>query len=160
MLRLLSLTTALDRQRAWMPLLLRIPVGATFALHGYGKVFERGILATASGFAEHGIPLGAVLGPIVPIAEFFGGLCLIVGLGTRVWAFLQAWIMIFAIAFVHGSQGFQMHAVMMTREGKQVAANAGWEWQALILAASLVLVIGGGGALSMDALLGRMRGSR
>lgn len=81
----------LDRQRAWSPILLRLVVGATFIAHGYGKVFERGILGTAEGFVRAGIPLGGTLGLLVPIVEFFGGICLILGLGTRIWTFLQAW---------------------------------------------------------------------
>ncbi len=141
----------LDRQRAWLPVLLRLVVGATFIAHGYGKVFERGILGTAQGFARMGIPLGGVLGLLVPIVEFFGGICLVLGLGTRVWAFLQSWDMVFAIVFVHRNQGFVIQGELVERGGKQVPVAAGWEWQALILAACLTLMIGGPGSLSIDA---------
>lgn len=123
----------LDRSRTWLPLFLRLSVGATFVFHGYSKVFEKGAGATAGAFVEMGIPLASVLGPLVPYIEFFGGIGLIAGLGTRVWAFFQAGIMAFAIAFVHWKVGFK-----------------DWEWQALILASCLVLVLGGPGTLSID----------
>jgi len=151
----LRLLFSTGRHPSWLPLLLRIPVGATFIVHGYGKVFERGILETASGFAQRGIPLGGVLGPIVPIAEFFGGILLIAGLGTRLWGLLDAGVMTFAILFVHWSQGFRMKAELVTRGDQQVAASGGWEWQALLLASCLVLAIGGGGKVSLDALIVR-----
>ncbi|MBI2933871.1 MAG: DoxX family protein, partial [Planctomycetes bacterium] len=73
----------LDRQSLWSALLLRVAVGATFTAHGAGKVFGSSILAFTPP-----VPLGGVLGPLVPIIEFFGGIFLILGLGTRVWALL------------------------------------------------------------------------
>ncbi len=146
----------LERQASWgAPLLLRMAVGSTFIAHGYGKIFERGILATADGFAQMGVPMGQALGPVVPVAEFFGGIAVVLGLGTRAWAFLQAWIMAFAIAFVHGSQGFKMHGEIMSRGGKEMPVSAGWEWQALLLAACLALVLMGPGRASIDAWVRR-----
>jgi putative oxidoreductase len=151
------LTAALDRQRSWLPVLLRVVAGATFIAHGHGKVFERGALAAARGWAERGIPLAEIAGPAVPFIEFVGGICLILGLGTRIWAFLQAWVMLFAIVFVHGKQGFVMHGVLREVNGNPAAGNAGWEWQALLLAACLTLAIGGPGTLALDALFRRTR---
>lgn len=154
--KLLWLLDALGRQRSWVPLLLRIVVGATFAVHGHGKMadlLEKGISATASQFAF--VPLGGVLGPLVPIVEFVGGVCLILGLATRLWAFGQVWVMVFAIAFVHFPQGFAMHAGLMEHGGKQVPAMLGWEWQALLLAGCATLVVEGPGCVSIDAFLRR-----
>jgi putative oxidoreductase len=150
-----SLLKLLEAQRSWSALFLRVAVGMTFVTHGYDKVFKSGIMETAQAFAQMGIPLGGVLGPLVPIAEFFGGLGLILGLGTRLWAFLQAWTMVFAIAFVHGGQGFALHAEMAERSGKQVPSLAGWEWQALLLASCITLFLTGAGVASVDHFIRR-----
>ena len=61
----------LDRQRGWSPLLLRVAVGAIFVGAGWPKV-QAGLFSFAPA-----VPLGKVLGPLVPGIEFFGGILLI-----------------------------------------------------------------------------------
>ena len=145
--RLLAL---LDAQRGWLPpLLLRLPVAAVFILAGYPKVFTMGPAAFAAFIAEKmQVPLGGSLGYLVPIVEFFGGIGVLLGLGTRFWAAGQAVTMGFAIAFVHGSQGFAMGATVVEGQGAQ---PTGWAFQAVLLATTLALVVTGPGGLSLDA---------
>jgi putative oxidoreductase len=120
-----------DRQRNWLPLLLRLMVAATFLYHGYGKISHyTDAVAQIRGM---NLPLGNLLAPLVPIVEFGGGIALVLGVATRLAAFGLCWVMIFAIAFVHWKDGFK-----------------GWEWQALLLTTCVVLMIGGPGTISLD----------
>jgi putative oxidoreductase len=139
---LLTARGLLDRQRDWSPILLRVPVGMLFLLAGWMKIRMIGWLSF-----KPDIPLGHLVGPLVPAIEFFGGICLIAGLATRAWALLLACIMLFAIAFVHGPEGF-----LPGEPGK------GWANHAVLLAALLVLVIQGAGTLSVDRLLFARKG--
>jgi len=142
----------LDSLRDVAPLMLRIVVGATFVLAGYPKItnYSQSVSQIAGM-----VPLGGLLAWSVPIVEFFGGLLLLAGLGTRVWSLLLAVTMFFAIAFVHGKQGFAMHGEMMDFGGKQVPVPAGWAFQATLLAACLSMVVLGAGRLSIDHLIRR-----
>lgn len=89
-------------------LLLRV-LGATFATHGFAKLF-------ADGFGEgvpvgtvekHGLPLPAVLAWAAAITEFLGGILIAVGLYTRLAAALAAVTMAVAAFVIHGADGFQ-----------------------------------------------------
>lgn len=140
----------LDRQQEWSPLLLRLPIGAVFILAGWPKLLMGPLAFKAD------IPLGNVLGPIVPIVEFGGGILLLLGFGTRAWAFFLAWVMIFAISFVHIPQGFPMRAEIVDQGGRPTAVPMGWAFQAILLAGCLTLLIQGGGALSLDRLISRL----
>lgn len=143
----------LDRQQTWAPVFLRAAIAATFIIHGYGKVFDRGASAVTEGFVKMGIPLAAQLGPLVPYVEFVGGICVGLGLLTRLAALMQSGVMVFAIAFVHFKQGYAMSAAIVDQGGKSVARAQGWEWQALLLAGCLTLFFTGAGRLSLDHLI-------
>jgi len=142
----------LDSLRDVAPLMLRIVVGAVFIGAGWGKItnYSQSVSQIAGM-----VPLGSLLAWSVPIVEFFGGLLLLPGVGTRVWSALLAITMFFAIAFVHGKQGFAMHGEMMDFGGKQMPVPAGWAFQATLLAACLSLVFLGAGRLSMDHVIRR-----
>lgn len=138
MKRLPGLLDRIDRSKAWLPLLLRLAVGATFILAGWPKM--KNYSETVEHMSKMDMPLAKVLSPLVPITEFVGGILLVAGLGTRIAAFLLSWVMVFAIFFVHWKQGFK-----------------GWEWQALLLASCLTLMLGGPGVVSIDhAIRSRM----
>lgn len=140
MKKLHAILDALDRQRAWLPLLLRLVVGATFICHGYPKMKDYSATVEKMGQMQN-LPLASLLAPLVPIVEFVGGIGLVAGLATRLCAFMISWVMVFAIFFMHWSEGFAANQVLKTR---------GWEWQALLLASCLVLMLGGPGVVSID----------
>lgn len=125
-------------------LFLRLGVGLTFLHHGYDKVQE-GLDYMVPFLSKMGAPMPQALSPLVILAESIGGAFLILGFATRGCAFLHAAIMIVAIVGVHRGQGFTMHVA-----GGQVA---GYEWQLLLLAASLALLLMGGGSTSLDRFL-------
>jgi len=123
--------------------LLRLVVGAAFVMHGSQKLFEMGIPAVAGGFTKWDVPLAAATGPLVTLLEFFGGLALIAGLLTRLVALGFVIEMLGAIFIVHIRQGF--------------FPPRGFELPLLFCAASAMLMLGGGGLASVDAVLTRRR---
>lgn len=71
-------------------LFIRLMLGVVFVFHGGQKLFGlfggHGLDATAGWMESVGIPVPFVSALLAGGAEFFGGLVLIVGLGTRVAA--------------------------------------------------------------------------
>jgi putative oxidoreductase len=80
------------------------------------------------------------------LAEFLGGLGLIVGLLTRVAAFGIGVNMLVAIFAVHAASGF-----FMNWSGTQ--KGEGYEYHLLVLAIAAYLLIRGAGAFSVDGAL-------
>ncbi|HZE96508.1 MAG TPA: DoxX family protein [Planctomycetota bacterium] len=76
-------------------LIVRIVLGVMFAQSGYGKLFKNheGVVTF---FTTLGIPFPALNAWFVSGVEFFGGLCLIVGLGTRIFALMLSFTMLIA----------------------------------------------------------------
>ena len=109
--------------------LLRIVLAITFVLHGYPKLgYNLGM-----GF------IGYLVGPF----ELFGRIFLLIGPFvksniTRIGGLMIAVIMLGAIFKFHLYQGWMMHA---TKES--IPYTRGFEWQALILAVSLLFFFKG-----------------
>lgn len=77
------------------PLLTRLLIGWAFHLTGHGKLvnFDR----TVSFFSDLGLPFPRVNAGFIGSLEFVGGLCVILGLGTRIFAFLLSCTMVVAL---------------------------------------------------------------
>jgi len=122
-------------------LALRIFVGIIFAAHGAQKLFGwfggYGLEGTGQFFGSVGLDPGYLLALLAGIAEFFGGLALIVGLLVRPAAAALAFSMLIAIFAVHWSKGF-------------FAASGGYEYALALFAASLSLLLSGAGRFSAD----------
>ena len=116
--------------------ILRIAVGCIFVAHGYMKLFVWGIGGTTNAFTGMGVPVPTLTAPLVGVLEFFGGIALIVGILTRVIALGMAIDMLCAILLVRLKGGF--------------FAPNGAEFEILLFAASLALVVTGAGTLSID----------
>ncbi|MBS3735523.1 MAG: DoxX family membrane protein [Phycisphaerae bacterium] len=117
-------------------LLLRLAVGAIFVAHGLQKCFP---LWGSAGFAgAEGAAMGTGLEPVVlwavllVVAELGGGALLLLGLATRIGAAMTGAVMIVALATVHA-------------EDSLLATHV----QQMLLVASVVLVVAGGGMLSV-----------
>ncbi|MCC5833496.1 MAG: DoxX family protein [Opitutales bacterium] len=127
---------------AFLP--IRIAVGAVMIGHGAQKLFGwwggHGLQGTAGFFAENlGLEPGMLMAILAGGTEFFGGILLILGLLTRPAALLIAATMAVAIIKVHPDAFF--------------LSNNGMEFALTLLLASVALVIGGAGALSVDRKL-------
>jgi putative oxidoreductase len=126
-------------------LVLRLVLASIFIVHGYQKVFEMGLGAVAGMFGNMGIPLASVAGPFIALLEFLGGIALLFGLFTRIFAALLACDMLGAIIFVHGKNGFSA-----PKGVENVLGNFG-----MLVTVALI----GAGAYSLDAYLARRRKS-
>lgn len=127
----------------WGLTVLRVVTGLVFFMHGYVKVFVWGFEGTAAGFAQMGIPLAGLAGPLVGLVELLGGLALIAGLATRWVSIPLAFTMVVAIVQVHLAKGF--------------FAPEGYEFPLTLLASTVGLTLAGGGALAVDNLLAARR---
>ena len=122
---------------------LRVTTGAIFVAHGAQKLFVYGLDGVAGGFAQMGIPFPALVGPVVALLEFFGGLALMTGLLTRLVSAGLAINMLGAFLLVHLPAGFFL--------------PNGYEFVLLLGASAIALTLSGAGRYSIDALIGRRR---
>ena len=77
------------------PLATRLMMGQAFYLTGHGKLanFDR----TAAFFADLGIPFPVLNAGFVSTLELVGGICLILGLGSRIFSVLLSGSMVVAL---------------------------------------------------------------
>lgn len=126
--------------------ILRFVLGVVFFAHGAQKMLGwfggYGFSGTMAYFTNN-MHIPAVFAFLAIAAEFFGGLGLIVGLLTRIAAFGIAVNMIVAVLTVHIYIGF-----FMNWTGAQ--KGEGFEYHLLVLAITLLLMVKGGGAASVD----------
>jgi putative oxidoreductase len=83
---------------------------------------------------------------LVIVSDFFGSLALAIGLVGRVAAFGTTMVMLSATVLVHGQNGF-----FLNWNGDQ--AGEGIQFHLLVLAVSVVRMVKGSGAWSIDRLL-------
>ena len=115
---------------------LRIAVAAIFINHGRQKLFVYGFAGVTGAFTQMGVPFPGVMGPLIGVLEFFGGIALVVGFLTRLLGAAFALDMLGAILLVQLKKGF-----------------SGYELEFLLLAASVALFLTGAGGFSVDAYL-------
>ena len=86
------------------PVLLRIGAGLTFLFAGWSKLGNFSVPF----FTTLGIPLPGIAGPFITFLELIGGICLILGIGTRLFSLRLIGDMLVAIFVgkMGGAQGF------------------------------------------------------
>ncbi|MGQ0428447.1 MAG: DoxX family protein [Gammaproteobacteria bacterium] len=125
----------------WLaPLFTRLAVGWVFLWSGWGKLTHLP-LVTAN-FEGWGIPAPGILAPFVSGVEFFGGMFLLLGLMTRVFAGALGVVMIVAIATAQWEQVDSLRTLLGLEE-------------TLFLALFLWLAIDGPGTIALDRLVRR-----
>jgi len=129
---------------------LRLALAAVFIAHGAQKVLGSFSGPGLAKFMSFPTPFsfmrpGWLWMGAAALAELIGGALLLLGLLTRVGAFLIACVMLAAIIGVHWKVGF--------------FAPGGFEYPLSLLAMCLALLISGGGMASIDRALssGRRR---
>jgi putative oxidoreductase len=130
---------------------LRVTLGVIFAMHGYLGLSVIGPAGIAGYTTRMGYPaaLGPALAWYLILAHSIGGLLLVLGLWTRWAAVAQLPIMASAFFLHHLRQGFFLTGIVVD-PAKGIAIAGGYEYVLLILAATLTLVLAGGGALAID----------
>jgi putative oxidoreductase len=125
---------------AWHTIPLRLAVGSVFIGHGAQKLFGwfdgPGLQSTAEAFSKMGFSPEMAL--LAASGEFFGGLLVLLGLFTRLGALSVMIVMLVAIFKVHWGAFFMPKGI---------------EYAFTLCLSGLSLLLSGGGALSIDALL-------
>jgi putative oxidoreductase len=126
-------------------LFLRATVGGFFIGHGAQKLFGwfggHGIEGTGGLFEKLGLRPGKVHATAAGVAEAGGGALLVAGFATPLAAAAITGTMLTAIHRVHGKNG-------------PFVTNNGYEYNAVLIAASLALAETGPGTPSLDHALG------
>jgi putative oxidoreductase len=135
----------LNRFEGLGALVMRLVLGVIMVSHGYTKIIPTGALYTFSHTVGR-MQLPVWLGYVAAFSEFFGGMLLIVGLLTRVAAFMTAVEMAVAIIKVH------LH-------GGLLGPNS-FAFPLTCFAIALMLVFSGCGWLGLDDFVGKGRGAR
>src|SRR3954465_1671181 len=121
--------------------LLRAVVGALFMGHGLQKLAGwfggHGLEATANAFEGMGLRPGKVHATAAGVAETAGGALLVTGAATPLGAGMLTGTMAVAIKKVHLPNGIW-------------AANGGYEYNAVLLAALCAIPAAGPGAVALD----------
>lgn len=127
----------------------RLVLGVVFFAHGAQKVLGwwggYGFSASMDSFT-HGMGIPAPFAFLAIMAEFLGGLGLIVGALARVAAFGVFVNMAVAVLMVHRANG-----LFMNWAGNQ--KGEGFEYHLLAMALAVAVMINGAGALSVDRTL-------
>jgi putative oxidoreductase len=125
------------------PALVRLTVGVVFIGTGWGKLHS--LPQVTEFFASLHIPAPAFQARLAASTEFFGGILVLVGLGTRLASLPLAFTMVVAILTAKRADIDGVSALLGLEE-----------WSYLVM--FLWLAVAGAGALSLDALLARLRG--
>jgi len=113
---------------------LRLTVGVIFIIHGYSKFGNDGFVSWISSM---GIP--GELSLIIALAEVIPGILLIIGVLNRISASIISIIMLGAIFHVKGAQS--------------ITGDKGIEFELILLAVSLVIIIMGPGRISLVQIM-------
>jgi putative oxidoreductase len=149
------LDAVLGTYPSWSLLVVRLGLGVVFFAHGSQKVFGwfggPGLAGTIKSFRGLGLPPAAAT--LAAFIEFLGGCAMLTGLLARPAAVGIIVIMLVAIAKVHAKHGFFLNLGV---PGK----GPGYEFNFVLIAVALAILIGGAGVLSIDraiwlALAGR-----
>ncbi|MDU0332458.1 DoxX family protein [Paenibacillus sp. 3LSP] len=125
-------------------LIIRLVLGLTMMGHGAQKLFGwfggHGPRGTGGWFESIGMKPGVLMAVLAGLAEFGGGLLVATGLFTHVGVALLILTMIVAIVSVHGKNGYW-------------STSGGFEYNLLLIAVLVGLMLSGAGDYSLDALL-------
>ena len=127
-------------------MILRIVLGLVFVAHGGAKLFG-GVGGTVAFFGSLGIPLPFLAAWVITLLEFVGGMFLIVGLFVLPTAVLLAIHMLVGIILVHFPNGFFVIGP---------DAAGGYEFNLLLIAGLLSMLLGGPGYATIDSRMQRL----
>jgi putative oxidoreductase len=111
-------------------LILRVVLGIIMIYHGWPKLTN--LAGTIDGMAGMGVPAPAVAAIFATVAEFVGGLLMLLGAFTDIAGLMFAIDMLGAITFVHAKNGFSV-------------AKGGVEWPLLLAATAIAIALTGPG---------------
>jgi putative oxidoreductase len=135
---------------SWSLLIVRLFLGVIFFAHGAQKLFGwfggPGLKGTI-GYFRSSLNVPPALTVLAALTECFGGVAVFVGVLTRLAALGLIVVMLIAIAKVHWPHGFFLNFSLQPGKGH------GLEYNFALIGMALALLVGGGGALSIDRLI-------
>src|SRR6476646_1598575 len=145
-----------DRWRRWVPIPIRMILGVGFMVHGWAK-WSRGPAVFAELLKQAHVPLPLANAWLVTLLEIFGGLALLMGAFVAIVSVPLIFSMLGALFTVNIKYGFSaVKTLGLTPDGPQLGPP-GYEINLLYIARLVVLILGGAGPLSIDALRSRRR---
>ena len=118
------------------PFVLRVVVGIVFLVAGWQKM-QMGNTAVAGFFAAGGIPAASFFAFLVTWIEILGGIAVILGFWTKLWAKVLSFIMLVAV-------------IVTAANGGGFTGATGYELPLIMFAATFTLFCIGGGRWSID----------
>ena len=119
-------------------LVVRFFLGTFFIAHGYSKLKDKESMA--KWLSLIGYKPGILWTWILIIAEFYGGLFVLFGFGTRLFASMMTVVLVLGI----------YHRTIV----KRLNFVEGWEVNYMTLASTILLILVGAGMISLDYYLG------
>jgi putative oxidoreductase len=111
---------------------VRIACGMHLVIHDWGKVMRGGVMSKST----------LVFGIFLTVMEFFGGICISIGLFTRFFAAAAAIEMGYLTFFQYWANGYGWR-------------TDGYEYVMMCGTLALAIALRGGGPYSVDRVLGR-----
>jgi putative oxidoreductase len=144
------MTWILETSSSYSFVFLRLGLAVTFFFHSTQQIFGwhggRGLKAHLANWRDRqGIP--TPIGALGLFIEFFGSLALLTGFLTRPFALGLALFIGIAMFKSHVQHGF----FLARRPGE----HSGVEYTLALFLMAMALLVGGGGALSVDGLISR-----
>ena len=119
-------------------LVVRFFLGTFFITHGYRKLKDKESMV--KWLSLIGYKPGILWTWVLIITEFYGGLFILFGIGTRLFASMVTVVMVLGI----------YHRKMV----KRLNFVEGWELNYMTLASTILLILVGAGMISLDYYLG------
>jgi putative oxidoreductase len=121
----------------WSFFILRLILGFLMIVHGWPKI--KNLKGTAEWMSSQGFKPGIFWAVVSALVEFIGGIFLIFGFLTQIVALLLT---------------IQFLVIVLWRIKKHEGLIGEFELDLIILGASIVLLLNGAGALSLDKFFG------
>ena len=122
-------------------LIMRLMIGSFFIVHGYHKFRDTNDIA--KWLEKYGYKPAMLWLSLIIIAELVGGIGVVLGLGTRLFALMMSVVM--------------LQGIHHRKNLKELKFVDGWEINYVTLASTITLVLLGSGIISLDYLL-RLQG--
>ena len=122
-------------------LIIRLIIGSFFIVHGYNKFIDTKDIA--KWLEKYNYKPAMLWVSLIIITELVGGIGLVLGLGTRLFALMMSVVM--------------LQGIHHRKKIKELKFVDGWEINYVTLASTITLILLGSGAISLDYLL-RLQG--
>jgi putative oxidoreductase len=129
---------------AYAGIALRAVVGAIYLFQAYLALFASTPKGLAAYIEKLGFQVHTILAVTVIAVNGIGGAMLIIGLWTRVAASLNAAVLLLGLLTVYVRQGVLLKGTLVDQAIGR--SSAGYEYVALLAAATVLVAVGGGGS--------------